>query len=280
MTKSKDYFHLTVGLFLAAFAFNLFLAPYNLSSGGVSGLSLLIHQITGLNESLFILISNSILLIFSYFFLGKETTRKTIVGSILFPIFVFFTNKLAILISLKELEMIIIAVLGGVLSGIGYGIVFKSGFTSGGTDIINQIIEKYFHVPLSKSIIFVDGMITLSSIFVFGASKTIYACIALLCTSVFSNKQMIGQNNSKTIYIASKKYKEINAYLHEELKIDSTDFECTGGYKKRKGKVILTAIDNRNYYRIKEAIKEIDPNAFIVATSLYHVANANVKIRE
>lgn len=280
MTKSKDYLYLIAGLLLAAFSFNLFLSPYNLSSGGISGLSLIIHKLTGFDQNLFILIGNCVLLIFSYLFLGKDKTRKTIVGSILFPVFVFFTNKVTRFISLKDLEMIIIAVLGGILSGIGYGIVFKSGFTSGGTDIINQILEKYAHIPISKSIILVDGLITFSSIFAFGFTTTIYACIALLCISIFSNKQLIGQNNSKTIYIATTKYKEIKAYLHEELKIDSTDFECMGGYKKRKGKIILTAIDSKNYYKVKEAIKEIDSKAFIVATSIYHVANANVKIRE
>lgn len=280
MKKITNYVNLIGGLFLVAFSFNLFLSPYNLAAGGVSGLSLIINKLFHLDESIFMLVVNLGLLIISYFLLGKETTKNTILGSILFPIFVTLTSKITIHIDLTGLETIVIAVLGGVLSGTGYGIIFKSGFTSGGTDIVNQIMEKYLHMPISTSIIIVDGIITILSGFVFGITPMIYAFITLVLISVFSNKTIIGQDDSKTLYIASKKYKEIKKYLHEELKIDSTDFDCKGGYKGRKGKIILTVIDTHSYYRIKEAIKLIDPDAFVVATSSYHLVNANVSIRE
>lgn len=280
MKKIINYVNLIGGLFLVAFSFNLFLSPYNLAAGGVSGLSLIINKLFQIDESIFMLVVNIGLLIISYFLLGKETTKNTILGSILFPVFVTITSKITIHIDLTGLESIVIAVLGGVISGTGYGIIFKSGFTSGGTDIVNQIMEKYLHMPISTSIIIVDGIITILSGFVFGITTMIYAFITLVLISIFSNKTIIGQDDSKTLYIASKKYKEIKKYLHEELKIDSTDFDCRGGYKGRKGKIILTVIDTHSYYRIKEAIKLIDPDAFVVVTSSYHLVNANVSIRE
>jgi uncharacterized membrane-anchored protein YitT (DUF2179 family) len=280
MKKINNYLNLIAGLFLIAFSFNLFLSPNNLASGGISGLSLIIHKLWNIDESIFIFIVNIILLIVSYKLLGKEKTKNTILGSLLFPIFINLTSKITVLINIESLDTLIIAILGGVLSGLGYGIIFKSGFTSGGTDIINQIMEKYLRMPISKYIIIVDGFITILSLFVFDLSTTLYAFIVLILISLFSNKAMIGDGKSKTLYISSSKYKEIKEYLHEELKIDSTDFECVGGYKNKKGKMIMTVIENIDYYRVKEAIELIDPDAFITVTDSYHMMNANLSIRK
>lgn len=280
MKKIINYIYFMGGLFLVSVSFNLFLSSHNLAAGGVSGLSLIINKLLEIDESVFMLIANIILLILSFVLLGKEKTRNTILGSILFPVFVALTSKISVYINLNELETIIIAILGGILSGVGYGILFKSGFTSGGTDILNQIMEKYLHIPISTSIIIIDGTITILSGFVFGITTMVYAFIALVLISVYSNKMILGENGSKNLYVFTKKYKEVKEYLHNELKIDSTDFECVGGFENKKGKIILTIIDSNNYYRIKEAIKLIDPDAFLIATNSYHLVNANVTIRQ
>lgn len=279
MKKIINYSILTFGLFLAAFSFNLFLAPNNLVAGGVSGLALIINKIFSINESLFIMISNLLLLGVSFLFLGKEKTQNTIVGSLLFPVFVSITNVLVTYINIQETELIVIAALGGFLSGIGYGIIFKSGYTSGGTDILNQMMEKYLHIPISSSIIIVDGAITLCGGFLFGFPTMIYSFISLILISVFSNKTIIGEGKSKTLYITSSKVEEIKYYLHHELKIDSTDFDIVGGYSNEVQKMIMTVIKTKDYYRIKEAIQVIDRNAFITATDAYQLVNENITIR-
>lgn len=279
MKKIINYSILTFGLFLAAFSFNLFLAPNNLVAGGVSGLALIINKIFSINESLFIMISNLLLLGVSFLFLGKEKTQNTIVGSLLFPVFVSITNVLVPYINIQETELIVIAALGGFLSGIGYGIIFKSGYTSGGTDILNQMMEKYLHIPISSSIIIVDGAITLCGGFLFGFPTMIYSFISLILISVFSNKTIIGEGKSKTLYITSSKVEEIKYYLHHELKIDSTDFDIVGGYSNEVQKMIMTVIKTKDYYRIKEVIQVIDRNAFITATDAYQLANENITIR-
>lgn len=279
MKKIINYSILTFGLFLAAFSFNLFLAPNNLVAGGVSGLALIINKIFSINESLFIMISNLLLLGVSFLFLGKEKTQNTIVGSLLFPVFVSITNVLVPYINIQETELIVIAALGGFLSGIGYGIIFKSGYTSGGTDILNQMMEKYLHIPISSSIMIVDGAITLCGGFLFGFPTMIYSLISLILISVFSNKTIIGEGKSKTLYITSSKIEEIKYYLHHELKIDSTDFDIVGGYSNEVQKMIMTVIKTKDYYRIKEAIQVIDRNAFITATDAYQLVNENITIR-
>ena len=280
MKKIENYMNLILGLFLAAFSFNLFLAPQNLAAGGVSGLALIFHKLLNINESLFIMIVNGILLLLSYLLLGKQMTRKTILGSLLFPVFIELTNFITLLIHIEELELLLVAILGGILSGTGYGLVFKSGYTSGGTDIINQIMEKYAHIPIAKSIILIDGAITLLGGVVFGLEKMIYALISLILLSLFSNKEIIGNGESKSVYINTTKYNEIKYYLHYKLKIDSTDFEIIKPYTNEKSKLIMTVIKTRDYYRIKEAINLIDNNAFITVTNAYQSINENLSVRE
>ncbi len=280
MKNLQKYINLLIGLFLVAFAFNIFLAPYNLAAGGISGISLILNKLTGIKEYIIIMSFNIILLIISFYTLGKNVTKNTILGSILLPIFINLTKYITELIDLGDIELIIISILGGILTGIGYGLIFKSGFTSGGTDIINQIMEKYMHMPISKSIVIIDGLITLSSSFVFGIPSMIYAFISLLLLSIFSNKKIIGIGEYKTVFIISNKYKEIKKYLHNELKIDSTDFDVNGGYNNSNQKMLMSVISTKNYYRIKEAILLIDPKAFMTVTDSYFINNANIKIRK
>lgn len=279
MQKIKKYLTLLLGLTIAAFSFNLFLAPFDLVAGGVSGLALVVHKTLHLNESLFIMIANSFLLGISFLFLGKEKTKNTIVGSLMFPVLINLTSYLTAYIDITGLELIVIAFLGGILSGFGYGLVFKSGFTSGGTDILNQIMEKYMHIPMSQSIIFVDGLITICGGIVFGIPTMIYSLISLILISIFSHKTIIGEGKSKTLYITSSKYKEIKTYLHNELKIDSTDFDIVGGYSNSSHKMIMTVINTKDYYRIRSSIKVIDKDAFITTTDAYQLINENVTIR-
>ncbi len=275
----KNYGNLCLGLFLAAVAFNLFLAPYQLVAGGVSGLALVIQKIWNIEESLFILAINVFLIGISFLFLGFEKTKNTILGSLLFPIFIKITSCVVSYINI-DLELIVIAILGGLLSGIGYGLVFKSGYTSGGTDILNQIMEKYLHIPMSKSILLVDGIITLLGSLVFGIPALLYSLIGLTLISVFSHKIIIEEGKSKTLYITSSKCKEIKYYLHEELKIDSTDFEVIGGYTNVPQKMIMSVIQSKEYYRIKKTIECIDKNAFITVTDTYQLINENIAIRK
>ncbi len=278
MTKGQKYLEFLTGLFLISFAFNLFLAPYNFAAGGISGLALMIHQCFSINESLFIFIMNVILLFLSYLLLGKKATRNTIVGSLLFPIFIEITSHITSFIQLENLEYLVIAFLGGLLSGIGYGLIFKSGFTSGGTDILNQIIEKYFHIPISISILIIDGAITLLAGYIFGIQTMVYSMIALFFLSSFSNKKTLGIGENKNLYIYTLKYNEIKYYLHNELKIDSTDFEIIKGYSNENSHLILTVIKTKDYYRIKQEIEQIDSNVFITVTDAYQIINQNIAI--
>lgn len=277
--KMKTYSIVIFGLLLVALSFNLFLAPNNLVAGGVSGAAIVVRELIGLKESTFIYIANFLLVLVSLRFLGPEKTKNTLLGSVLFPVFISLTEPVTKLITF-DLDPLILAVLGGTISGIGYGLIFRNNFTTGGTDILNQIVEKNLKIPMGKSILMIDGPIVVFGLITFGLEQTIYSLIVLALISTLSNKTMFGLNKNRVLYIQTDKVREITKYLSETFYYDTTIMDMIGGYTKKKKKMILCTVSDRDYYEIKEGIKLIDKESFIAVTKAYEQKNANKKLRE
>ena len=126
---AKRYFMLVLGCFIIASSFNIFFKQFGIVCFGITGLSLVFNKMTGIDNSIFIFVANMILLVFCYIFLGKKKTKNSFVGSIMLPIFVYLTENLVPYVKFDNVELLVIAVFGGVLSGIGYGIIYKTNFT-------------------------------------------------------------------------------------------------------------------------------------------------------
>lgn len=269
--RLRRYFQLLIGLLIASLAFNLFLLPNNIVFGGVSGISIIVKQIFGLDPSIFIMISSAILLVVSYIFLGKETTSASIVGSILFPVFVELTEGITGIISLGETEMLLSAIFGGVLYGLGAGLVFKAGFTTGGTDIVNQILSKYLHISIGNAMLIDDGLIVLSGVFVFGINKLMYALITVYIIGLLTDKVLLGISDSKAFYIITEEEEKVREYVLNYLNHGVTIFNARGGFTKEKQKVLMTVVPTKEYFKLKEGIHEIDKSAFFVVMDAYEV---------
>ena len=269
--KFKELIEFIIGCFLVALAFNLFMSPNNLVAGGVSGFSLILKHFFGLNPSTIISISNIFLIILSFIILGKEKTKMTILGSILFPIFVSLTEHLSTYISFKESEMILISVFGGALQGLGAGLIFRAGYSTGGTDILNMIVSKIFKISLGNSMFFTDGLIILGGAFVFGFNHLMYSLIILYLISNLTDKVVLGISDSKAFYIITSKEKEVKDFVINELKHGITELSAKGGYNSKNQTVLMSVIPTREYYKLKEGIHNIDKDAFFVAMDSYEV---------
>lgn len=269
--KIKELIEFVIGCFLVALSFNLFMSPNNLVAGGVSGFSLVLKYFFGLNPSTIIFIANVFLIILSFLILGKEKTKATILGSILFPVFVSLTEHLSTYISFKESEMILIAVFGGALQGLGAGLIFRAGYSTGGTDILNMIISKIFKKSLGNSMFFTDGTIIIIGAFVFGFNHLMYSLIILYLVSTITDKVVLGISDSKAFYIITSKEKEVKNFVINELKHGITEFKAQGGYYNDKHKVLMSVVPTREYYKLKEGIYNIDANAFFVVMDSYEV---------
>lgn len=269
--KVRRYIELVIGILLVALAYNIFLLPNNIVFGGVSGLAIIVKKIITLNPSTFIMISSVILLFISYIFLGKGQTKGSIVGSILFPILVNLTANINQYINIDTSNILLSVIFGGILYGFGAGLVFKAGFTTGGTDVINQIISKYFHVSMGNAMLMSDGLIVLAGGFFFGITKLMYAIIVVYIIGIMTDKVLLGISNSKAFYIITNEDEKIRDYLINELHHGVTIFSVKGGYTHKKDEVILCVVPTNEYYRVKEGIREIDEQAFFVICDAYEV---------
>lgn len=266
----KRYLEFVIGLIVLAVAYNIFAIRCNLVYGA-GGIGILVNKLTGLNPSLIILICNVILLGCSLVFLGVDSTKKTVTGSLLYPLFVKLTEPLTTL-DVNGLETFMVVLCAAILSGFGLGLIFKSGYTSGGTDILNQIVSKYGKMSMGNAMYFTDFIIIIFSIFVFDLPTFVYSVLNLYIVSIITDKVVLGISSSKAFYIITEHETEIKKYITQNLSHGVTVLEARGGYTGNVEKVIMCIIPTKEYYVFKEGIKMIDENAFFVVTDAYEVS--------
>lgn len=274
--KIKRYMFLIVGCFLLAISFNLFFAPYNIVTGGVSGIAIVVENVFGFSSSLFIVITYILLLLISLPLLGIKETKHSLIGSILYPIFVFLTKDIGTYIQFNVDNLLLIAIFGALLSGIGSGLTFKYGFSTGGSDIVCQIMSKYLKMSIGDAMKINNIIIILGAGFFIGGNSNIYAwenvMYAILCVyiiSLLNDKVLLGISSSKAFYIITDHETSIKNFLINELGRGITILEGRGGYTGDRKKVILCAIPTKEYFLAKEGILEIDKDAIILINDVY-----------
>ena len=258
------------GVFLVAISYNVFLLPSN-TVYGVGGIGVILKKLFNITPALTIFISSMILLVLSLFTLGKKKTIRTVAGSILYPIFVAATSYYVRYFDLGTLEPVVVVIIGAVAHGLGLGLIFKAGYTTGGTDILNDIVAKYGKVSIGKAMLFTDGLIIIISLFVFGFPTFIYSLISLYIISVMTDKVILGISQSKTFYIITDNETSVKKFIMNNLNHGVTVLQGRGGYTGDNQKVIMCTLPTREYFILKEGLKEIDPGAFFLVTDAYEV---------
>lgn len=270
----KRYCMLILGTLIVAFSFNLFFLRYNLACFGVSGISIVLSKF-GINPSLFILICNILLMVLAYFTLGFENTKNQLVGAIIYPILVQLTSYITKYINLDNTEMIVIAVVGGVFAGVGYGLIYKSNFSTGGTDVIVGIIHKYLKISMGTAGLIVNGCIILLGKTVFGWDVILYAILVSYLISIFTDKILLGISKSKAFYIIADKDKDaaIRDFLISLPDVGTTVINAEGGYSNENKTLLLAVVPTRSYFIVKEGLKEIDNDIFFLVCDSYEVSD-------
>lgn len=270
--RIKRYFYLFIGVLICACTYNIFILPNNIVFGGVSGISIIAHHFLGIKPSLVILGCSFVLCLIGFVFLERETVFRSIVGALLLPIMVELTSFLTDIVVIKDADMLVISLFGGVFYGLGLGIAYKYGFTLGGTDFITQIVHKYFKLTMGTSMIIVEGFIVVSGAFVFGVTTFLYAVVILYLMTLMVDRVLLGISDKKAFYIITSKRKEVSDYVINTLGHTITVFSATGGFLRKKVSVLFTVIPTKEYYRLKEGISIIDPEAFFTVVDAYEVS--------
>lgn len=271
----KKWIKFILGITIVAFSFNLFCVPDNLASTGVGGLAIVVNNFVSIDTSLFVGIVNIFLIILSFIFLGKDGTYKTILGAFIYPVMLKLTSYITCLIDLSSVDLLVKAIMGGIINGYGLGMVFKTGYTTGGTDIIEAIVCKYLKISMDKAIIIVDGMVVILTGLIFGVEHLVYAFVILIFQSIYSNQFMLGIKEDKILYINSRKNKEIREFLSSTYNYGITILKGRGGFSNRNNDILVVSIKSKFYLEIKEVILLIDSKAFITVCDSYETVYIN-----
>lgn len=259
-----DLFFDIIGCFIYGVGVQSLSAPNNLPPGGVTGISVIINYLTGLRISALSFLINIPLLVLAWFFLGKRFTLKTMKTVVILTLSLELCARF---IPPYSGELILIAIFAGVLQGVGLGLVFMRGSTTGGIDIISKLIQlKYTHFPIGKLILFFDGVVLVVTAFVYkNIGTAMYALILAFACSRTIDGIVYGLDKGRAILIISEKYQEIYKEIDFELGRGSTILKGVGSYTGIDRPVLLCAVSLEQFHPLKRIVTSIDPNAFVVS---------------
>lgn len=275
----KKVLNIVIGSLLIAISFNIFFILYDIVPSGIFGLAALINYINRYDPALFILLVNFLLIILSLLTLGPKKSKEYIWTGLLIPIFMFISNMFIDYLSFDELEKIMAAICGGFLTGVGYSLIYKAGQSVGGVDLVQDVLNSVKNYRNKYLSYFIEIVILILTLIILNFESMLYSLIVIFIIRYTGNKSKIGISSTKTFYIITTKEQEVKKYILEELKQDLTEFNTKGGYSNIKSKIMMTSIDTKNYYELKQGILLIDPKAFISIVDGYEVINKNISIK-
>lgn len=262
---------LLISLLVLSLVYNLLLLPTDLVAGGVNGIAITTNYVYGIDSSIMILLISSACLLFSFLYLGTERTLGSLLATFIYPLFVKLTAIITQGITIDYDDKFLIIIFAGVIGGLANGFIYKTGFSNGGLPIISQILYKYHKIPIAKSSMVINSMIIIIGSFFFGWSMMMYAIILVFINNMMIDKVLLGISSNKAFYIVTTKEKEIREYILNNLKHTVTIFNVEGAFLEKRRKVLLSVIPKRDYYKLTEGIKLIDPDAFFVVEDAYEV---------
>lgn len=268
-----EYLYILMGAAIIGIAFNVFLLPNRIASGGVSGISTILDSLLGWEPAFVQWAFNIPLFIAGVLLLGKQFGVKTLVGTVFLPLIVFLTNNL----EPWTLEPLLGALFGGIGVGLGLGFVFRGKASTGGTDLAAQIINKYTGLTLGTCVAIIDGLIVLTAAIVFDIERGLYALIALFVTTKTIDLIQIGLGRSKMTMIISNHQEEIQEGILNKIDRGVTKLSAYGGYTDHERPILICVVDQTEFTKLKQLVKTIDPTAFIIVTDASEVLGEGFK---
>lgn len=270
-SRPSRLFTLIIALFVLSLVYNLLLLPTGLVAGGVNGIAVITNYVYYIDSSLMIFLLSLSCLLFSWMYLGTERTAGSVLATFLYPLFVKITSFLTQTVTINYDDTFLIIIFAGVIGGLANGFIYKTGYSNGGLPIISQILDKYFKIPVTKSSMVINAIIILIGSIFFGWSMMMYAIILVFINNLMIDKVLLGVSNNKAFYIVTSKEKEIREYIVNKLHHTITVFNVKGAFFEKPKKVLLLVVPTRDYYRVTEGIKLIDPKVFFVVEDAYEV---------
>lgn len=273
----KEYSFIFLGIILVAVALEYFYIPNNIAAGGLTGLAIVItNYVPALSPGPLVFIMDLFLYIIGFIFLGKNFGVKTIISGFSLATIMTIIEKFFNPFAITE-DLMLAAIFGTFITAIGMGMVFNGNSSTGGTDTIAKILNKYFHIDIGKSLLVVDFLITLLGAMTFGLDIGLYAMLAVIINGFAIDKVIEGFTTCKDVTIISTKNKEIAKFIMDELERGCTYLNGIGGYSGKETEILYTVLGRKQFIKLKQYISKVDSKAFITVGEVHEVMGEGFK---
>ncbi|WP_449537768.1 YitT family protein [Ferdinandcohnia sp. Marseille-Q9671] len=271
--RLKELIYILLGSATVALSFNLFLLPNKVASGGVSGISTILHTLFGWEAAYVQWAFNIPLFIAGVIFLGKVYGARTLIGTLFLPFVVYLSRNM----EPATLDPLLGSLFGGIGVGLGLGITFRGNASTGGTDLAAQIVHKFTQISLGKCVAFIDGLIVITAAIVFDIESGLYALIGLFVTSKTIDLVQMGLGNSKMALIITNKQDEVRQEIFAKLDRGVTKLSGHGGYTDDERPMLMCVVNQTEFTKLKQVVRSIDTSAFVVVMDASEVLGEGFK---
>ncbi|MEW6547330.1 MAG: YitT family protein [Bacillota bacterium] len=258
--RLRSVIMLTLGAGIFSVGLNGLVVANGLAEGGLSGVSVIVHYFTGWPVGVLYLLLNVPLLILGYFSLGGRFTLRTVVGAGLVTGALILTRS----VRFPMPDLLLASLYGGVVNGVGLGLMFRAGGSSGGLDILAQHLRHQRGVTVAETYLVADGIVLAAAGFLLGADTALYALIVTFVGGRVADLIQEGPNRAKAVLIITDRIEPLTHYVTSVLERGATIFDVRGAYTGRSKGLVMTVLSRRELARLKQQVRHLDPGAFMV----------------
>ena len=259
-----------LGNAVLAFTVAAFLVPQGIIMGGATGIGLTIGHFMALDLSAIIFVVNIILFVLGTVVLGKKFALTTLISTFVYPVFLSVMRSIPGITELTD-NIMLAALYGGALLGLGIGLVVRVGASTGGTDILALVLHKWFHISLAVFVYIVDFTVLLCQALFSNSEQIMYGILVLIVSTAALNRVMLMGQSQIQLFIVTEKYEEVKEKVLTEIDAGVTMVHIETGYGAKQQKGVLCVIPNRKLYSVNQMVQMIDPQAFITITQINEV---------
>ncbi|MFD1065923.1 YitT family protein [Oceanobacillus locisalsi] len=259
----KEYAYIIIGATIIGLAYNIFFLPARLAAGGLSGVSTILYELYTMNPALSQFVINIPIFIIGWITLGKDFSIKTLVGTFWVPFVIFLSTDIPITVTNPFLS----ALYGGLILGAGLGIVYKGSGSTGGTAAIAQIVKKFTGISSGYSQFIVDGLVVITSIFVFNLELTLFALMAIYISGKAIDIVQLRTSATKLVMVITDEEEKVQQLIQNGIDRGLTKIRSVGGYTKMDKTMILVVAEQTEAVKLKKLLQEEIPEAFTIFIS-------------
>ncbi|MEG1286816.1 YitT family protein [Clostridium sp.] len=273
----KEYSLITIGVILVAVAMEYFFIPNEIAAGGVTGLAIVINNyFPFISAGPLVFIINLILFGVAFLIIGGNFGAKTIYASFGMSICMWIIERFFAPHAITS-DLLVATLSGTFISSIGMAMVFSLNASTGGTDILAKIMNKFLHLDIGKSLVFVDLVIIVFGIMAFGLDKGCYALLSVIITGIAIDNAIEGFNICKEVTIISEKNEDISKYILQDLNRGCTFTKGIGGFTGKEMTILHAVLGRNEFIKLKQHIIEVDERAFITVGEVHEVRGEGFK---